>query len=85
MNYQLVNEGTKNSIRLQSVGVVKGSPASEIKKGHVLMWNFGSTESVVDIIKETPKTILISIKSDCNGNLYERRLKKDKIVCILSN
>lgn len=53
MKYQLVNEGIKNAMRLQSIGVVLGIPASEIKKGDLLMWNFGSVYTVNSILKET--------------------------------
>ena len=31
--YQLVSEGTKNAMRLQSIGLVRGTPAGEIKVG----------------------------------------------------
>lgn len=85
MKYQLVNEGTKNAMRLQSVGVVLGTPASEIKKGDFLMWNFGSVYLVNSILKETEKMIVISTSPKGSNKVYEQKLKKSRLVCILSN
>lgn len=81
MKYQLVNQDNQNAMRLQSIGNVLGTPAGEIKKGDTLMWNFGSTSFVSDIINETSKMITISVI--CNDNLYERKLAKKRLVCIL--
>ncbi len=81
MRYTLVKEGTINAMRLQSIGFVQGSPAGDIKKGDSLMWNFGSVSVVHDILKETEKTIIISVISD--GKFYERKLTKKRLVCIL--
>jgi len=83
MEYTLVNQNEKNAIRLQSIGNVLGTPASEIKKGNSLMWNFGAVEVVKEILKETDKTLVISILHD--GKLYERKLAKKRLVCILKN
>ena len=33
----------KHTIQLQSVGLVNGTPAGEIKVGTTLLWNFGAT------------------------------------------
>jgi hypothetical protein len=43
MKYTKLKTETKNSIRLQSIGLVQGEPAENIKVGDVLMWNFGKT------------------------------------------
>lgn len=81
MKYTLVNKSATNAMRLQSIGNVLGTPAMKIKKGDRLMWNFGTVEIVSDILKETDKMLVISIL--CNGNLYERKLAKKRLVCIL--
>ena len=83
MKYQIVNQGTKNSMRLQSIGLVMGTPANEIKKGDHLMWNFGSISVVNEILKETAKTIVISVSVKGCNKVYQRRLKKNRLVCIL--
>lgn len=84
MKYQLVNEGTKNSMRLQSVGVVLGTPAGDIKSGDFLMWNFGSVYTVNKILKETAKKIVISTSPENSDKVYKQRLKKDRLVCRLT-
>ena len=81
MKYTLVNKNTKNAMRLQSIGTVLGTPAQEIKRGDSLMWNFGSVEVVDNILKETDKTLFISVVYE--GKLYERKLNKKRLVCIL--
>jgi hypothetical protein len=84
MKYQLVKDGAENSMRLQSIGVVLGTPAKEIKVGDTLMWNFGSTSEVVEIVKETAKTIVVKTKPEDSDKVYERRFNKSRLVCILS-
>lgn len=70
-----------NEMRLQSIGIVQGTPAGEIKKGDTLCWNFGETSIVVDILRQTEKTIFVKTKTK-NGNLYERKFLKTRLVCI---
>ncbi len=69
------------TIKLQTIGETKGIEAGKLKKGDITVWNFGATEKVIEILKETPKTILIKIQSE-SGKFFERRLKKDRIVGI---
>ena len=85
MTYQKVNEGTKNAMRLQSIGLVLGTPAGELKEGDTLMWNFGETSTVSKITKQTDKTIWIEELYETGDKeaLYSRRLKKTRLVCIL--
>ena len=79
MKATLVKEGTKNSMRLQGIGIVLGVPASEIKEGDFLIWNFGYTSEVTKILKETAKTVTLEIIE--SGKIYERKLNKTRIVC----
>lgn len=83
MKYTLVNKDSKNSMTLQSVGHVLGTPAKEIKKGDSLMWNFGSVYVVNDILKKTNKTLVISTSPENSDKVYEQRLSKERLVCIL--
>jgi hypothetical protein len=89
MKYQIVNNDHPRAMRLQSIGLVLGTPAGEIKPGDCLMWNFGYTSEVNSIIKETPKTLTISIyetslMDNKTKKLYERKLNKNRLVCLLS-
>ena len=73
------NQEIKNTIQLQSVGLVSGTPAGEIKVGTTLLWNFGSTSIVKFITKETNKSIWFLTETE-NGNTYNRRFLKTRII-----
>ena len=85
MKYRLVNKGTKNAMSLQSVGIVLGTPAAEIKEGDFLMWNFRSVYVVNSILKETEKTLVISTSPKGSNKVYEQKLKKSRLVCKLES
>jgi hypothetical protein len=69
------------TIRLQQLGTFKANEAKEIKIGDTLVWNFGETSEVTEIVKETEKSIFIKEKSK-SGKIYERRFSKDRAVLI---
>ncbi len=84
MTYATVNKSNPNSMTLQSIGNVLGTPAANIKQGDSLMWNFGFVEFVNAIVKETEKMIVVSITTK-SGFIGERKLSKTRLVCILNN
>jgi hypothetical protein len=70
------------TIQLQSIGKVPAQQASNIKVGTILMWNFGTKETVLEIVNETPKTLSVKIQS---GNYVGvRKLNKTRLVCIVN-
>ena len=73
------NQEIKNTIQLQSVGLVSGTPAGEIKVGTTLLWNFGSKSVVKSISKETNKSIWFLTETE-NGNTYNRRFLKTRVI-----
>ena len=66
---------------LQSVGDVDAKPATEIKPGDCLMWNFGIKSIVTAILKETKTQIVIEERYD--SGTYQRRLGKNTLVAIV--
>jgi|LakMenEpi03Aug12_release.lakeMendotaPanAssembly.Ray.scaffolds.fasta_scaffold116391_3 hypothetical protein len=84
MKYQLTTPENKNAMRLQSIGLVLGTPAENIKQGDFLMWNFGSVYVVNEIIKETAKMIIISTSPKGSNDIYQQKLNKSRLVCKLS-
>ena len=68
-----------NSIQLQSVGLVNGTLAGEIKVGTTLLWNFGATSTVKAITKETKKSVWFLTETE-NGNTYNRRFLKTRVI-----
>ena len=83
MKYQSVNENHPRAMRLIEMGLVLGTPASEIKAGDLLMWNYGYTSQVNSIIKETAKTLTISVTETKSQKIFERKLHKSRLVCLL--
>ena len=84
MKYQSVNENNPRAMRLIEMGLVLGTPASEIKAGDFLVWNYGYTSQVNSIIRETAKTLTISVTETKSQKIFERKLHKNRLVCLLS-
>lgn len=68
------------TINLQGIGQMMAVPAANIKPGDVLMWNYGYTSTVLAILSETSKSMVI--KTRCEGGIFTRRLMKTRLVAI---
>ena len=79
---KIQNPNKPKTVQLQGIGKVEGKFGNEIKIGDELMWNFGYTSIVKSILKETKSFITFLITSTNDGNDYERRIKKDRLVAI---
>lgn len=64
--------------RLIDVGVVKGTPAKNLKVGDKIMWNYGSVSTVKGIRNVSPKFLEFLLLH--GGKTYKRRLAKDRLV-----
>ena len=73
------------TIHLQGVGNKPAVRAAELEGGDVTMWNYGYTETILGIAKETAKTIVFNIKCNDSGFVGTRRLAKDRLVVRLDN
>ena len=71
---------TERTIQLQSIGHVPAVEAQELKIGSVTIWNFGYTETITKILKETKTQIIFEIVSDSSGTVHQRRMKKTRLV-----
>jgi hypothetical protein len=69
------------TIQLQSIGKRKATEAKNIKVGDTLIWNFGYTTKVLEIVKETAHTIIIRSINE-SGKIHDRRLGKERLVAI---
>ena len=67
---------------LQGLGDVPAIKAGELKEGDIIVCNYGYTQTVTRIIKETAKSIFVEIRSDESGKLYETRYLKSRLVAI---
>lgn len=69
------------SIHLQGIyGEVPAIPSRELKKGNIIIWNFGYKSKVLDIVKETKTQIIVLL--ECEGRKNERRLGKNRLVAV---
>jgi len=84
MKYTQVTQSHPQAMRLQSIGIVLGTPSAQVKEGDFLMWNFGSVYSVNKIVSSTAKTITIETSpKDKPTEVYTQKLLKSRLVCIL--
>jgi hypothetical protein len=68
-------------IHLQSLGRVKAKPASELKVGDLLSWNYAYKEYQVKSIRDiSPKSIEIIEVNINDGKEYKIRLLKKRLV-----
>jgi len=68
-------------IQLQEIGFVPAKMGADVKVGDVLVWNYGYKSPVIAVLKETAAFTTFQIEEE--GKLYERRIKKDRLVgCI---
>lgn len=71
-------------VRLQGVGMCKGTPAKDLKIGNHLVWNFGYEYEVTNInFSKTGKTLKITEKNIESGEEFERRLGSERLVVVL--
>ncbi len=67
-------------IRLIGVGCKVAKPAGEIKVGDVLIWNYGITSTVLEVVKETRTQIVVMTKNNESGARMLRRMAKKRLV-----
>ena len=68
------------TIHLQGIGEKPAILAKELKIGDVTIWNYGLTETIIGILKQTPKSIVFQIKSNNTDYIVQRRLYKNTLV-----
>ena len=71
----------EQKIQLQGVGLRAAKPASEFKVGEFFVWNYGYHSEIVGIKKVTKHQIVFLTQSQ-DGEIYERRLGKSRLVGI---
>lgn len=68
------------TIHLQGIGEKPAILAKELKIGDVTIWNYGFTETIIGILKQTTKSIVFQIKSNNTDYIGQRRLYKNRLV-----
>lgn len=72
------------TVKLQGIyNKQEAKAAKELKTGDVIMWNYGYTSTVVDLIpSKTGKTITCLLKSNQDGVVRERKMGAERLVAI---
>ena len=68
------------TIHLQGIGEKPAILAKELKIGDVTIWNYGFTETIIGILKQTTKSIVFQIKSNNTDYIGQRRIYKNTLV-----
>lgn len=71
-------------MKLQGLyGEQKSKKLNDVKIGDVIIWNYGYTSLVVNLIpSKTGKTITAMLKSNTDGNIYERKMSATRFVAV---
>lgn len=70
-------------IQLQGIGKVEAKKVNELNIGDVIMWNFGYTSTVVDLIPtKSGKSIKCMLRSNQDGVIRDRTMRSDRLVAI---
>lgn len=83
MTNTMFETGSKE-IKLQGIhDKQKAKAVKELNKGDVIMWNFGYTSEVVDVIfSKTGKTATVTLKSNTDGIIRDRKMGANTLVAI---
>ena len=70
------------TVKLQGIyNKQEAKAVKELKTGDVIMWNYGYTSTVVDLIpSKTGKTITCLLKSNQDGVVRERKMGAERLV-----
>lgn len=71
------------TVQLQGIGRFQAKKGSEIRVGDTLVWNYGGTSIVQEIVKETAAFITIIERYD-GDKTYERRIGKNRLVAFIT-
>ena len=72
------------AVKLQGIyNKQEAKAVKELKTGDVIVWNFGYTSTVVELIpSKTGKTITSMLKSNQDGIIRERKMSAERLVAI---
>jgi hypothetical protein len=68
------------TVHLQHLGNAAGTPVGAVSVGDVLVWNQGTTSTVVDLEEASAKFLFVT--TDTRGQRCTRKMKKDRLVVV---
>ncbi len=66
-------------LHLQGIGLHIAKPATEIKIGDVLVWNFGHTSEAVGLRDVSPQFLAVDELCE-GGKVWTRKIKKSRLI-----
>lgn len=66
-------------LHLQGVGKVLAKPAGDLHRGDTLMWNYGTTSTVVSVRPVGAKSVEV-VEEYGTGHRYTRTFRRDRLV-----
>lgn len=72
------------TVKLQGIyGKLPAKAVKELKIGDIIIWNYGYTSTVVDLVpSKTGKTITCILKSNKDGIVRDRKMGAETLVAI---
>lgn len=71
-------------IHLQGIGKHYAIMVCQLMVGDTLVWNYGAKSKVI-AIDNLSKCYIKITTMDEKGNVYERRMKRDRLVAVIEN
>lgn len=70
------------TVQLQGVGKRPAVKAADLEPGMTIMWNFGYTSTVIEVVpSKTGKSL--TIRTESNGKTYTRKTTPDRLFAIV--
>ena len=70
-------------VQLQGIGRKPAKAVKELHIGDKIMWNYGYTSTVLDLIpSKTGKTIVAVLDENENGHVVNRKMGADRLVAL---
>lgn len=71
------------TVQIQSIGKRPGKAVKDLKRGDVIMWNFGYTSTVLELIpSKTGKTITAVLHENASGKVVNRKMGANRLVAM---
>jgi hypothetical protein len=76
---QMIASNGRPTVQLQEVGKFTAKPASELKVGDVMVWNYGSTSTVLTI-RHQGKSVYLTQRDESGKEYPERRFLGTRLI-----
>ena len=71
---------TTTTTHLQGIGHVPAKTAQELRNGDIVMWNFGYTSLIVDIVPRGKTQLVAMMVEQQSGTFTQRVMKRTTLI-----